>query len=597
MCGIIGHINKNQKINLIEFDQLRDRLVHRGPDGFGTEVLNKGFLALGHRRLSIIDLTDFAKQPMCNEDQSIWITFNGELYNYKSLRDELILCGHRFVSNSDTEVLIHGYEEWGITTLLERVKGMFSFALWDENKKKLFAARDRFGIKPFVYYYNNNEFLFASELKAIANYSKFPKIIDKNAISDFFTYSYIPYNKTVWKDTFKLPPAHCLELDVESFELKIDKYWELKTAEGFVDDNEAISKANQLIKNSTKEHLLSDVPVGLFLSGGYDSTTLLMHMTDLGYHTSTFTIGFEGTELSEHDQAKLISDTFKSKHRVKMFSKNSDVFELLWEMSKYYDEPFAANSMINTYVVSELASKSCKVVLSGEGSDEVFGGYKWHKKIDLYYRNFRLKDRVKNILKCNFTKKQVYLDLYNRSMTGVMKEVLKSNFINSSIKRQIKKRGLWHFEQFYNSNLDAVKRCQFIDAHSFIPDHCLFRADISSMAHSLEVRVPFLDHEIFEFVFGLNKKVYFKEASKKFLVEESLKNRIPNEIFQMPKRGFSFHNLDSIFDSRFENLILNGNLRRLGIINEKINLNKISNHFKFHLLNLELWMENHYNYN
>jgi len=594
MCGIIGQINKKQKVNVIEFDRLRDILLHRGPDGFGTEILNEGKVALGHRRLSIIDLTDHAKQPMCNEDQTIWLTFNGELYNFLSLKNDLMNKGHKFVSNSDTEVLIHGYEEWGIEALLKKIKGMFSFAIWDGNKKKLFAARDRFGIKPFVYFKIDDEFIFASELKAIANYRDFPKIIDDNAISDFLIYSYIPYNKTVWKDTFKLPPAHYLEFDYDTFSLKTEKYWELKTAENIINDNIALEKANKLIKNATNEHLLSDVPVGLFLSGGYDSTTLLMHMTDLGYDVSSFTIGFEDTEQSEHEQAKLVADNFKSNHTVSMFSRDSDVFELLREMSKFYDEPFAANSMINTYMVSELAAKTCKVVLSGEGSDEVFGGYKWHKKIDQYYKNFRLKDRIKNIIKGNFTKKQVYLDLYNRSMTGVMDEVLNANFIHSNIKTQIKARGLWHFEQFYRSNLDVVKRCQYIDAQSFVPDHCLFRADISSMAHSLEVRVPFLDHEIYEFVFGLNKSVYFKEGSKKFLVEENLRNRIPKEIFEMPKRGFSFHNMDSIFDSRFEKLILNGNLMKDGIITKDIDIKEMTDHFKFHLLNLELWMETHY---
>jgi asparagine synthase (glutamine-hydrolysing) len=597
MCGIIGQINKKQKVDLTEFDRLRDILAHRGPDGFGTEMLNDGKVALGHRRLSIIDLTDHAKQPMCNEDQTIWLTFNGELYNFMSLKNDLIDKGHKFVSNSDTEVLIHGYEEWGIKALLKKIKGMFSFAIWDGNKKKLFAARDRFGIKPFVYYKSDNEFIFASELKAIANYTEFPKIIDANAISDFLIYSYIPFNKTVWKDTFKIPPAHYLEFDFGTFSLKTERYWNLETAENIIDDDIALGKTNELIKNATKEHLLSDVPVGLFLSGGYDSTTLLMHMTDLGYDVSSYTIGFADKEQSEHEQAKLVADSFKSNHTVSMFSRDSDVFELLREMSKFYDEPFAANSMINTYVVSELAAKTCKVVLSGEGSDEVFGGYKWHKKIDQYYENFRFKDRIKNILKGNITKKQVYLDLYNRSMSGVMGEVLNTDFINSTIKTQIRDRGLWHFEQFYHSNLDVVKRCQYIDAHSFIPDHCLFRADISSMAHSLEVRVPFLDHEIYEFVFGLNRSVYFKEGSKKFLVEENLRNRIPKEIFEMPKRGFSFHNMDSIFDSRFEKLISNGNLMKEGIITKNIDIKEMSDHFKFHLLNLELWMETHYTLN
>jgi asparagine synthase (glutamine-hydrolysing) len=595
MCGIIGQINKNQKINVSVFDKMRDTMIHRGPDGFGTEVLNDGLVAFGHRRLSIIDLTDHAKQPMCNENQSVWLTFNGELYNFLTLKNELLEKGHIFLSNSDSEVLVHGYEEWGMNGLLQRIKGMFSFAIWDGNKKKLFAARDRFGIKPFVYYKSDNEFIFASELKAIANYNEFPKIIDANAISDFLIYSYIPFNKTVWKDTFKLPPAHYLEFDHSTFSLKTERYWNLETAENIIDDDIALVKANELIKNATKEHLLSDVPVGLFLSGGYDSTTLLMHMTDLGYDVSSYTIGFTDTEQSEHEQAKLVADSFKSNHTVSMFSRDSDVFELLREMSKFYDEPFAANSMINTYVVSELAAKTCKVVLSGEGSDEVFGGYKWHKKIDQYYENFRFKDRIKNILKGNFTKKSVYLDLYNRSMTGVMKDVAASNALNTELKEKIKNRGLWYFDQFYHQELDVVKRCQYIDAHSFIPDHCLFRADISSMAHSLEVRVPFLDHEIFEFVFGLNRSVYFKEGSKKFLVEENLRKRVPKEILEMPKRGFSFHNLESIFDSRFEAMLMNGNLVKEGILKKDIDFTSMSDHFKFHLLNLELWMETHYN--
>jgi asparagine synthase (glutamine-hydrolysing) len=510
-----------------------------------------------------------------------------------SLKNDLINKGHKFVSNSDTEVLIHGYEEWGISGLLSKLKGMFAFAIWDDNKKKLYAARDRFGIKPFVYYLKDDNFLFASEIKAIAAYSNFKKEIDEFAIADYLIYSYIPYNKTVWKDTYKLPPAHYLELEYDNFKSSTHCYWKLETDEIVISDSEALEKVSSMLKKSTEDHLLSDVPVGLFLSGGYDSTTLLMHMTDLGYNVSSFTIGFEETEQSEHEQAKLVADSFESNHTVSMFSRNSDVFELLREMSNFYDEPFAANSMINTYVVSKLASETCKVVLSGEGSDEVFGGYKWHKKIDLYYRNFRFKDRIKNLLKGNFTKKQVYLDLYNRSMTGVMSEVLDSDFVDVKLKKQLKHRGLWHFDQFYHSELDVVKRCQYIDAHTFIPDHCLFRADISSMAHSLEVRVPFLDHEIYEYVFSLNRSVYFKEGSKKFLVEENLRNRIPQEIFEMPKRGFSFHNLDSIFDSRFEKLMRNGNLMKRGILKSNLEFRKMSDHFKFHLLNLELWMETH----
>ncbi len=593
MCGIVGHI-ANYTLDQEAFDRMRDTLAHRGPDGMGTILLEGNTVALGHRRLAIIDLSNEGRQPMCNEDGSIWITFNGEIYNYSALRDILIATGnHKFTSATDTEVLIHGYEEWGLEGLVSRLKGMFAFGIWDSNQKTLHLARDRFGIKPLVYYVDAKQFVFASELKAITACQSVPKQMDEEALSDYFTYSYIPYPKTIWRGINKLPPAHTLSFDCTRQETTIQQYWSLQTAGIEMSDQEAVEEANRLIHQSTLEHLVSDVPVGLFLSGGYDSTTLLMHMTELHYPTTGFTIAFPDSIQNEASQAATAAQAFGAKHEIEAIRRNTDIFQLLGEMSPIYDEPFAGDSMINAWLISRLAAKHSKVALSGEGADEVLGGYKWHRKIEAYYRDINFKQRLKNVLQGHWTSDQVFLALYNRSMPGVYREALNTSVLNAEIRQRIRTRGLWHFTHHDHHDRDPVKRSQYLDAQSFIPNHCLYRADLSSMAHSLEVRVPFLDHHIYEFVFSLQRKVYMKPGIKKFLLEENLKHKVPEAILNMPKRGFSFQNPENMYDKRFSALLYNGELVKKGIINRGFTLDSLSSHFKFHLLNLELWMRNH----
>ena len=249
--------------------------------------------------------------------------------------------------------------------------------------------------------------------------------------------------------------------------------------------------------------------------------------------------------------------------------------------------------MINAWLISRLAAKHSKVALSGEGADEVLGGYKWHRKIEAYYRDINFKQRLKNILQGHWTSDQVFLALYNRSMPGVYREALNTSVLNAEIRQRIRTRGLWHFTHHDHHDRDPVKRSQYLDAQSFIPNHCLYRADLSSMAHSLEVRVPFLDHHIYEFVFSLQRKVYMKPGIKKFLLEENLKHKVPEAILNMPKRGFSFQNPENMYDKRFSALLYNGELVKKGIIKRGFTLDALSSHFKFHLLNLELWMRNH----
>lgn len=594
MCGIIGQLNRSKRIDLASFKAMRDRMYHRGPDGAGTKFFEAQRVALGHRRLSIIDLSASGTQPMSNEDGSIWVTFNGEIYNYPVLREQLEQTGeHRFKSNSDTEVLLHGYEAWGLEGLLQRLKGMFAFGIWDNNRKKLLLARDRFGIKPLVYHTQNDLFLFASELKAIRHCPQVQSDIDPSALSDYFIYSYVPYPKTIWKNTYKLPPAHYLSLDYETFNIEINQYWHLTYSDTRIPEEDAIAQTNLLIRKATQEHLLSDVPVGLFLSGGYDSSTLLMHMTDLGYPTSCYTIAFPDSIRNEEAQASLLAETFAARHEVEAIRADSDIFALLQEMAPIYDEPFAGSSMINTYLISRLAAKHGKVALSGEGADEVFGGYKWHRKIERYYDEYSLKTKAKEWLKGDFTAQRAFISLYNRSMLGVMQEAEAAPYLPDELKKHIRKQGLWHFDHFYTNISDPVKRCQYIDTHTFIPDHCLFRGDLSSMAHSLEVRVPFLDHEIYEFIFSLQRSVYMKKKVKKYLLEVPLSKRVPEEVLNMPKNGFSFQNPENMFDEQFESLLGNGQLVKQGILQRHIQWSTVSEQMKLQLLNLELWMAHH----
>jgi asparagine synthase (glutamine-hydrolysing) len=593
MCGIIGEISFQGQIDLRHFDELRDLMVHRGPDGYGTEVLNQGSIAFGHRRLSIIDLSNNAKQPMCNEDGTVWLTFNGEIYNFQSLKNQLI-SKHQFKSNSDTEVIIHGYEEWGLEKLLSKMKGMFAFGLYDSKINKVYIARDRFGIKPLVYTHNNAFFSFASELKCIAKHKLFQKEIDQDALADYFTYSYIPHPNTIWSDAKKMPPAHYGILDVKTGAFHIKEYWRLEVQDNNFTDHDAIQKSRALIEVAAKEHLIADVPIGLFLSGGYDSTTLLMKMSEFSYKPDVFTIAFPGSINNEVEQAKAIAKHFGVRHYIEEIPKNTDVFTICEELAPYYDEPYAGNSMINNHLVAKLASQYVKVAFSGEGADEVFGGYKWYPKIEAHYRQKILKRKLKEIRDGNFSSHKAFLDLYNRSMLGVLKENNQLGVLDDSIGQTMKLRGLWHFEKYYLELNDKVKSAQVIDAQTFVPNHCLARADMSSMINSLELRVPFLDHEIYEFVFSLNRNVYMKSGVKKFLLEEQIKNKVPNDILKMPKRGFSFQYSGANFDAKFNDMVMNGELVKRGILNKgRIELNQLSDHFKFHLLNLELWFKNH----
>lgn len=587
MCGIIGQIKKNQQISLELFNSMRDTLFHRGPDGFGTELFKDNRAAFGHRRLSILDLSERGKQPMYSSEKDILITFNGEIYNYRELRKELTNRQYKFNSNSDTEVLIYGYKAWGIDLLLKKIKGMFAFALWDKKIDDIFMVRDRFGMKPLYYYQDHNQFVFASELKAIVKDVSIKKEINKDALADYFIYSYVPSPNCIWEGFKKLPPANYLIYNINTHKTSIHEYWALGIGKKVEKEETIQFNINNLLKQSVKDHLVSDVPVGMFLSGGYDSTTVLMQANDLGYSPNTFSLGFEKSERSEHLIANTIAGVFNTKHREYLFKNNADYLEDFKKISYYYDEPYAISSMLTYYYASKLASETNKVALVGDGGDELFAGYNWDNDLYNYFNDNNYKSLVKRLIN---GRKSTFISRYNTWMTGVYNSNL--SCLNSDLKDRILNRGLWYFEHHYINTGDLIKDSQYLNFKTFIPQPSLTRADRSSMANSLEVRVPFLDHEIFEYIFSLKSEMYYKQDEKKFLLKDYLSKKIPENVFKMPKYGFSFQFLKRIFNEEYNSIIKNGELNKLGIIN--FNFVKEADYLvKFHILMLELWFQNY----
>ncbi|MEM1326912.1 MAG: asparagine synthase (glutamine-hydrolyzing) [Bacteroidota bacterium] len=591
MCGIIGHIQQRQSIDIEMFNAMRDTLYHRGPDGFGTMILNEGKVALGHRRLSIIDLSEDGKQPMSNEDGTIWLTFNGEIYNYVSLRQQLIKAGHNFQSKTDSEVLIHGYEEWGIQGLLNRIKGMFAFAIWDDDKQQLLMARDRFGIKPLYYHHDDTQFVFASEMKGITACPTVRKLLNPSAIADYFIYSYIPHPNSVWQSIQKLLPAHYLVYDKKSHQFKVKQYWKLTYSSQKIPDQSAIEQTNNILQKAVKEHLVSDVPVGLFLSGGYDSSALLMYMRQQEKAVSTFSLGFKDSERSEHQQAAAIAQRFEAIHNERVLSSDEDFLSLLQKLATHYDEPYATSSMLPYYYVSELAAQNHKVTLAGDGGDEAFGGYNWYYNLDQFLNRKRsYKWWIKQGWK---GKKHHLLRHYYKSMTGAYRALSNKGILNADIVAQMKERHLWYYEQHYRPSLTPLEQFQNLDTHTFMLESCLVRADLSSMMHSLEVRVPFLDHEVFEFTARLHPDVYFKRGVKKHLLYENLKQQLHDGILNMPKRGFSFQHWMALQSRAVTDILNKGELSKHGILVRTIDATQLDGNSLFHLLMLEFWWQAH----
>lgn len=530
MCGITGHINFQKPVAVDDLQAMNDAIKHRGPDGEGIFLNSSSSVGLGHRRLSFLDLSVAGKQPMESSAKN-FISYNGEIYNYSELRNELKQLGYTFHSHTDTEVILHGYHKWGVA-VLSRLKGMFAFAIWDESNQQLFLARDRFGIKPVYYYNQNGDFVFASEIKAIKSNRSVSTTLDYSSFVDFFVYRYVPSPKTIWNEVKKLPPAHYLLLK-NTGDVSIHRYWEIPLSEKIISDKEAIVRFDELMYQSVKNHARSDVPIGAFLSGGYDSSAIVYYLSRFGYTPDTFSIGFEGWDVSEHLYAEMVSQKFNTKHTSLILSSQS--LDILDHLAWVYDEPIGDISIIPTYLVSQEASKKTKAVMSGEGSDEILVGYQWQK--DYTKPHQTLFDRIKALLS---PKQKAYvLEYYAECMSmGRFNDSELRKMLHPDLHQHIQSDPEWFYSSLYNFSIPDLKAMQLLDVKHFMGEQVLTKIDRASMANSLEVRVPFLDHEIAEFVFQLDTRVYYKPQETKHLLYQNIKHHLPQEILNRKKQGF-----------------------------------------------------------
>lgn len=536
MCGIVGFVSKESNKDKI-IKKMADRIIHRGPDseGFYTDK----DIALGHRRLSIIDLST-GNQPMFNEDNSICIIFNGEIYNYIELKNTLKKKNHEFKTNSDTEVLVHGYEEWGCD-LPSKLRGMFAFAIWDKFKKRLFCARDHFGIKPFYYYQNENEFLFASEIKSFLEYPNFKKTLNKEILSSYLSFSFTPTNETFFKNVYRLDAGSYLIYEDNKLEIK--KYFKVEFNEENTSFNEAIASISHTMKNSVNHHLLSDVEVGSFLSSGIDSS----YLVTLAKPDKTYTVGYDIDKYNEIDYAKNLTTLLDISNTSKKITKE-EYLDIIPKIMYHMDEPSSDPAAIALYFVSNLASQDVKVVLSGEGADEFFGGYNTYRKdvdMSLYYkvpfkiRHFiaKLAEYLPEIKGKNFlirggrTLEEDYIGVNRVFREREIKKLIKLD--NQISTKDITKP----IYEEYQDKSDVIKM-QAIDINFWLIKDILLKADRMTMANSLEGRVPFIDKEVFKVAASLPIEYKVTKENTKVALREAAKSVIPNESYKKKKLGF-----------------------------------------------------------
>ena len=554
MCGIAGKINfdENNIVNERELRSMTDSIFDRGPDDEGF-YLNKN-IGLGFRRLSIIDLTT-GHQPLSNEDGSIWIVFNGEIYNYQELQEVLIRQGHVFRTKSDTETIVHLYEQHG-PDCLQYLRGMFAFSIWDNNKKQLFCARDRFGIKPFYYYLDNKKFVFASEIKAILKSQQIDKTISYNALDSYFSFGYITSDLSIYKNIRKLQPAHYLLLSKDTNSLSIKRYWDVNFEPDFSKSKEQwIQEIECSFLESVKLHMISDVPLGAFLSGGIDSSSVVAMMAkNSNRPIKTFSIGFKEQKFNELKFARQVAKKYNCEHHEEIVEPES--ISLLPKLVNKFDEPFADSSAIPTYYVSKLARQFVTVVLSGDGGDELFAGYDDYKKFNKLYSSsyfFKNPDANKNFwgtinrilpqsipgkgLTYYLSKPKKYVTAYICFWTQDERKKLllqPHSTINSDASEGFK------IGIINNSNgKDFISRTQSLDIQSYMVDDILTKVDRTSMMNSLEVRVPILDHKFAELTFKIPSNLKLHNDSNKYIFKESMKNYLPDSILTHRKQGFS----------------------------------------------------------
>jgi len=578
MCRITGFLDLSYKgdYSLSQIaTSMRDTLMHGGPDDAGLYLEPQNGLALAHRRLSILDLSPLGHQPM--EFDNLVITYNGEVYNFKEIRKELENLGYTFKSNTDTEVILKAFHKWGIDAV-HKFRGMFAFAIWDKKNKKLTLVRDRIGVKPLYWYFKEGLFMFSSELKAFHKHPKFKKQLNLEALTLYLQYGYITAPYTIFENAYKLLPGHCLEIDLKG-NIEIKPYWEIENflIKGLEErdkwlkrsEEELAEELEELLTESFKLRMVADVPVGMFLSGGIDSSLVSALLTKEGYKLKTFTIGFYEKDYNEAHYAKRVAEYLGTEH-TELYCTPKEAFEIIPKLPELYDEPFGDSSAIPTYLVSKLAKSQVKVSLSADGGDEQFCGYTRYvftanrisKLANMPLKNFLLillETVGVNNLYFLYKLFNFILPKYNNARDKIAKlintlkeekgikqyDISLKYFLSQDLRKLLKadipiKDQLFKIKPLeeYEEQLGLLSMFMYYDLKTYLPDDILVKIDRATMGISLEGREPFLDKKILEWSLQLPVEFKYRNGRTKYLLRRILYKYLPKELVDRPKQGF-----------------------------------------------------------
>jgi asparagine synthase (glutamine-hydrolysing) len=628
MCGITGKIYfNNNTVSEADILTMNEKILHRGPDDGGVYISPDKKIGLGHRRLSIIDLSLLGHQPM-NYLNRYWIVFNGEIYNFQEKRDLLEKEGYKFKSHSDTEIIMALYDKFG-KKCLNHLRGMFAFAIYDEQEKTIFCARDRVGKKPFKYYLNNNVFIFASELKAILTQKEYKKEPDYTAIHHYLTLQYCPAPLTGFKNIKKLEPAHYLFINLRNGKIEKEKYWKLDYSKKLdLPENEWKKRIMKKLEECVKLRMISDVPLGAFLSGGIDSSAVVALMSKLSDKpVKTFSIGFEEEKYNELKYARIIADKFKTDH--KEFIVKPDAIEMLPKLVYQYEEPYADSSALPTYYVSKMTRDFVTVALNGDGGDENFAGYSRYSafKFSLWYEKFLplhnlfilpiskfLAKTIKNtfferIYRFSQTLAENYKHRY-LAYTAYFTNNQKADLYTPEFRNKV-----WQYNTYdlIGTKFDEagtknkMDQTLYADFSTYLPEDLLAKVDIDTMFVALEGRSPFLDHELLELTAQIPFDLKIKGLNnKKYILKEALRNLMPNEVMFRPKMGFGVP-IERWFRGQLKqythDILLSEKSINRGLFKKEYIENLLDEHNNtkvnhspkiWALLTLELWLEEYF---
>ena len=559
MCGICGVVSRDGENPVSEtlLRTMNNTMIHRGPDDAGHFI--DGTAGIAMRRLSIIDLST-GRQPITNEDDTIWIVFNGEIYNYLELRRKLIARGHQFSTHSDTEAILHAYEEYG-DDCVNHLIGMFAFAIWDSNHHRLLLARDRVGIKPIYYHLSNAHFIFGSELKAVLAHPDTPRDVNMTALSHFLTLEYVPSPHTIFNEVYKLPPGH--RLIMENGRIQIEQYWNVPQIAVPTSDAECIEHLTELIRDAVKIRLMADVPLGAFLSGGIDSSTIVSFMSEqMSTPVQTFSIGFGDPTYNELPYARMVAERYGTDHYEQFLE--ADIAEMSLRLVSHFDEPFGDFSIFPTFLVSQMARQYVTVTLSGDGGDELFGGYDTYVAQQMDQRYYGrlpswIRQKAMPSLLSLIPPQPAKKGLVNKAKRFVeggalpaawqhtrwmmfMDESAKAHLFTPAVLAELgAETPGWLLEQYFAeaSQRDLLAQQQYVDVKTYMTDDILVKVDRMSMAASLEARVPLLDHRIVEFALNLPPHLKMHKGETKVALRRVMADRLPAEVLHKPKEGFS----------------------------------------------------------